>query len=99
MARLARPTSFCLNPAVATDLRVHLSRVEGHIRGIKGILDNKADCQGVLVQVSAIRVALNQVAIEVVGCHLDRCIAACAASGDNKALRQLQNMVANSLNA
>lgn len=99
MAPLARPTGFCLNPAVATDLRVRLNRVEGQVRGVRGMLDNKADCQVVLVQVSAISAALNQVVIEVVQGKLDSRIAAGAVSGDNKALRQLQNVVANILNA
>jgi len=95
-----RETSYThFTSGAAADLEIRLNRNRGHVRGIRGMLDNKADCQQIFVRDSAIRAALNLVAIEVVQYHLDRCVARCAASGDNKMLRQLQNVVANILNA
>jgi CsoR family transcriptional regulator, copper-sensing transcriptional repressor len=99
MARPEQPTGSCINSAKIAELRVRLNRVEGHVRGVKRMLDSKEDCQGVLIQVSAIRAALNQFTIEVVQCCLDSTAAECAASGDKKALRLLKNMVANILNS
>ncbi len=93
MAPLAQPTGSCLNPAMTSDLRVRLNWLEGHVRGVRGMLDNQVDCQQILIQVSAVRAAHNQVAIEMLDIYLDSCIAECAASGDKKALRQLQNVV------
>jgi DNA-binding FrmR family transcriptional regulator len=63
------------------------------------MLDNQVDCQGVLIQVSAVKAALNQFTIELLQYHLDSSVAAYAASGDKKALRQLQNVVVNILNS
>ena len=41
------------------DLMNRLSRIEGQVRGIKGMLEKDAYCPEILVQVSAVNAALN----------------------------------------
>ncbi len=41
------------------DLMNRLSRIEGQVRGIKGMLEKDAYCPDILIQVSAVNAALN----------------------------------------
>lgn len=51
-----------------------LSRIEGQIRGIKGMLDNEAYCTDVIVQVMAVQAALNAFNKELLGQHIKTCV-------------------------
>jgi DNA-binding FrmR family transcriptional regulator len=59
-----------------------LSRVEGHIRGIKTMVQESRPCPDVLVQLAAVRGALDRVARVILDEHLTQCIARAAEAGD-----------------
>ncbi|MDX2214772.1 MAG: metal-sensitive transcriptional regulator [Oculatellaceae cyanobacterium bins.114] len=59
-----------------------LSRIEGHIRGIKTMVQESRSCPDVLVQVAAVRGALDRVARIILDAHLTECIARAAQEGD-----------------
>jgi DNA-binding FrmR family transcriptional regulator len=59
-----------------------LSRIEGHIRGIKTMVQENRACPDVLVQVAAVRGALDRVARMILDEHLTQCIARAAAEGN-----------------
>ncbi|NJN85425.1 MAG: metal-sensing transcriptional repressor [Leptolyngbyaceae cyanobacterium SL_7_1] len=58
-----------------------LSRIEGHIRGIKTMVQEHRPCPDVLVQVAAVRGALDRVARIILDEHLTECIARAAKAG------------------
>jgi DNA-binding FrmR family transcriptional regulator len=58
-----------------------LSRIEGHIRGIKTMVQDNRSCPDVLVQVAAVRGALDRVARIILDEHLTECIARAAREG------------------
>ncbi|MCY7390189.1 MAG: metal-sensitive transcriptional regulator [Leptolyngbyaceae cyanobacterium CAN_BIN12] len=58
-----------------------LSRIEGHIRGIKAMVQENRPCPDVLVQVAAVRGALDRVARIILDEHLTECIARAAREG------------------
>ena len=62
-----------------------LSRIEGHIRGIKTMLQENRSCPDVLVQLAAVRGALDRVARIILDEHLTECIARAAKEGDIEA--------------
>ncbi|QZZ22502.1 metal-sensing transcriptional repressor [Leptothermofonsia sichuanensis E412] len=62
-----------------------LSRIEGHIRGIKTMVQESRPCPDVLVQVAAVRGALDRVARIILDEHLTQCIARAAEEGDIEA--------------
>ncbi|OUL21000.1 hypothetical protein BV378_27440 [Nostoc sp. RF31YmG] len=43
------------------DLMKRLSRIEGHIRGVKNMVENSRPCPDVLIQIAAVRGAVQQV--------------------------------------
>ena len=59
-----------------------LSRIEGHIRGIKTMVKESRPCPDVLVQIAAVRGALDRVARVVLDEHLNECVARAAKEGN-----------------
>ncbi|MBD2104515.1 metal-sensing transcriptional repressor [Leptolyngbya sp. FACHB-261] len=59
-----------------------LSRIEGHIRGIKRMVQESSPCPDVLIQVAAVRGALDRVAHSILEEHLTQCIARAAQEGN-----------------
>ncbi len=62
-----------------------LSRVEGHIRGIKTMVQESRPCPDILVQIAAVRGALDRVARIILDEHLSECIGRAAAEGNIEA--------------
>ncbi len=80
-----------LDPEVEEELQNRLSRIEGHIRGVKRMLAEHATCEDLLIQLSAVRSALNQATARLLENHMETCVADCVRSGQGeKALRQLK---------
>lgn len=51
-----------------------LNRIEGQVRGIKGMVENNAYCTDILVQVSAVNAALNAFNKELLSNHIKTCV-------------------------
>lgn len=62
-----------------------LSRIEGHIRGIKMMVQESRACPDVLVQIAAVRGALDRVSRIILDEHLTECVARAAKDGDIEA--------------
>ncbi|MEM1167757.1 MAG: metal-sensitive transcriptional regulator [Cyanobacteria bacterium P01_H01_bin.35] len=59
-----------------------LSRIEGHVRGIKTMIKENRNCPDVLIQIAAVRGALDRVARMVLDNHLSECISRATQDGD-----------------
>ena len=55
-------------------LKNRLSRIEGQIRGISGMLDSDAYCVDILTQVSAVQAAISSFATELLTQHIKGCV-------------------------
>lgn len=55
-------------------LTKRLSRIEGQVRGVKGMVDDEAYCIDVLTQISAISKALDGVAFKLLEDHTNHCV-------------------------
>ena len=51
-----------------------LNRIEGQIRGIRGMLDKNAYCPDILTQVAAANAALNAFGRELLSSHIRTCV-------------------------
>jgi len=51
-----------------------LSRIEGHIRSIKGMVEEGRDCSDILIQIAAVRSAIDKVGRVVLEDHLESCL-------------------------
>ena len=80
-----------LDPEVEEELQNRLSRIEGHVRAVKRMLAEHASCEDLLVQLSAVRSALNQTTARLLENHMETCVAECVRAGQGeKALRHLK---------
>ena len=66
-----------------------LNRIEGQIRGIKGMLEKNAYCTDILVQVSAVNAALNSFNRELLADHIKTCVAEDIRSGKDDTIDDL----------
>ena len=66
-----------------------LNRIEGQVRGVKGMVDNCADCPDILIQVSAINAALNAFNRELLSTHIRTCVAEGVRNGDDQKIDEL----------
>ena len=57
------------------DLINRLNRIEGQIRGIKGMVEKDAYCPDILIQVSAVNAALNSFNKVLLANHIRSCVA------------------------
>ena len=78
----ADPHSHIHDPESLRRLVNRLSRIEGHIRGIKTMLQEHRPCPEVLTQVAAVRGALDKVARSILDEHLTECVVRAAKGGD-----------------
>ena len=66
-----------------------LSRIEGQVRGIRGMLEKDAYCVDILVQVAAANSALNSFAKELLAQHMSTCVADDLRAGSDEKLDEL----------
>jgi CsoR family transcriptional regulator, copper-sensing transcriptional repressor len=59
-----------------------LSRIEGHIRGVKSMVSEGRPCPEVLIQIAAVRGAIDRVARIILDEHLSECISRAAKEGN-----------------
>ncbi|MBE5805003.1 MAG: metal-sensing transcriptional repressor [Clostridiales bacterium] len=52
-----------------------LNRIEGQIRGIRGMVENSCYCVDILNQVAAVNAALNAFSRELLSDHIHTCVA------------------------
>ena len=62
-----------------------LSRIEGHIRGVKTMIQESRPCPDVLIQIAAVRGALDRVARMILDEHLTQCVSRAAEAGNIEA--------------
>jgi len=68
-----------------------LARIEGHVRGIKRMVEEDTPCPDVLVQIAAVRSALNSVGQVILEDHLRSCMVKAVHDGDfEDAMRDLK---------
>lgn len=56
------------------DLLHRLNRIEGQIRGIKGMVEKDVYCTDILVQVAAVTAALNSFNRQLLETHIKTCV-------------------------
>lgn len=71
-----------LRPSVEKDLRERLLRIEGHLRGLRRMLEEHQSCDNIVIQLSAVKAALTQVTIKLVEGHMDTCVREGVARGE-----------------
>jgi DNA-binding FrmR family transcriptional regulator len=65
-----------------------LRRIEGQVQGLQRMIDNDAYCVDILLQISAVRGALEQVQKLLLGRHIESCVTDALRSGSRSERQQ-----------
>lgn len=71
------------------NLVTRLNRIEGQIRGIKGLIEKDTYCDDVITQIAATQAALNSVAKILLEGHMKSCVIERIQEGDNEVVDEL----------
>ena len=66
-----------------------LNRIEGQIRGIRGMVENDAYCPDILVQSAAVNAAINAFNKELLASHIRSCVAQDIREGKDEVIDEL----------
>ena len=70
-----------------------LSRIEGQVRGIRGMVEKEAYCTDILIQVSAVQAALNAFSRELLSSHIRSCVVQDIQAGHLEVVDDLLNTI------
>lgn len=70
-----------------------LSRAIGHLESIKKMVENGRDCSEVLIQLSAVKSAINNTGKIILQDHIEHCIVDAVEHGDKDAIKELERAI------
>ena len=75
------------------DMINRLSRIEGQIRGIRGMLERDAYCADILTQSAAVSAAMNGFNRALLNAHLHNCVVRDIRAGDDSVVDELTELL------
>jgi len=70
-----------------------LSRAIGHLESIKRMVEEGRDCSEVLIQLSAVKSAINNTGKVILKDHIEHCMVDAVESGDHEAITELTEAI------
>lgn len=70
-----------------------LARAAGHLERVRKMIDDGEDCTDVLMQLAAVKSALNNTAKIILKDHIEHCISHAVEEGDEKAIEDLNKAI------
>jgi DNA-binding FrmR family transcriptional regulator len=70
-----------------------LSRIIGHLKGLKTMVEDDVDCSEILIQLSAVRSALNNTGKIILTDHINHCLIHAYEENDTEMIARLNDAV------
>ena len=70
-----------------------LSRAIGHMNAVRNMVEQGRDCSEVLIQLAAVRAAINKTCEVIMKDHLEHCIVDAVETGDTETLEELKRAI------
>lgn len=70
-----------------------MSRAIGHMEAVKNMVEEGRDCSEVLIQIAAVRSAINNIGKIILQDHINHCVVDAIESGDEKVLKDLEEAI------
>ncbi len=70
-----------------------LNRIEGQVRGIRGMIEKDAYCADVLVQSAAVNAAINSFNKDLLSSHIHSCVVRDIKNGDEEVIDELMKLI------
>lgn len=81
------------NPEDMKAITNRLSRAIGHLEAVKKMVQDGEDCSNVLIQLSAVKSAINNTGKLILKEHISHCIVNAVEHGDKEAIEDLNNAI------
>ncbi|MGN0535375.1 MAG: metal-sensing transcriptional repressor [Eubacterium sp.] len=75
------------------DVLNRLAKAIGHLQKVKQMVEDGEDCSDVLIQLAAVKSALNNTGKVILKDHLDHCIVHAVEEGDTQMLEELNEAI------
>lgn len=70
-----------------------MNRAIGHMEAIKTMIENDRDCSEVLIQIAAVRSAINNIGKIILEDHINHCVVDAIETGDSQVLKDLNEAI------
>lgn len=70
-----------------------LARAIGHLQKVKQMVENDDDCSDVLIQLAAVKSAINNTGKVILKNHMEHCIVHAVEDGDIEMIEELNNAI------
>ena len=70
-----------------------LSRAIGHLESVKKMVEDNRDCSEVLIQIAAVKSAVNNIGKIILQDHINTCVINAVETGDKKVLEDLNSAI------
>ena len=70
-----------------------IARAVGHLTAVRNMVEEERDCTEVLVQLAAVRSAINGICEVILKDHLEHCIVDAVETGDTEAMEKLKDAI------
>ncbi len=70
-----------------------LARAIGHLQKVKQMVENDEDCSDVLVQLAAVKSAINNTGKVILKDHMEHCMVHAVEDGDMEMINELSNAI------
>ena len=70
-----------------------IARIIGHMQAVERMVEEGRDCSEILIQLAAVRSALNNTCKLILKDHMDHCIVDAVRSGDTATLEELDKAI------
>lgn len=84
------------HPHVHTNTKAVLNRMSraiGHMESIKKMIEDGRDCSEVLIQIAAVRSAINNIGKIILEDHINHCVVDAVETGNEQVLKDLQDAI------
>lgn len=70
-----------------------MSRAIGHMEAVRKMIEDDRDCADILIQIAAVRSAVNNIGKIILKDHIDHCVVDAIETGDQKVLDDLSEAI------
>ena len=70
-----------------------LSKAIGHLESVKKMVENGRDCSEVLIQIAAVKSAVNNIGKIILQEHINTCVVYAVETGDKKVIEDLNSAI------
>ena len=70
-----------------------MSRAIGHMEALRTLIEDGRDCSEVLIQIAAVRSAINNIGKIILEDHINHCVVDAVETGDTQVLKDLEEAI------